>query len=215
MLNSFDLLDALLRYIALLVTILGCAIVYAYVAYRYAQDCTDVSNISGSRGKMSFNPIHYFDPMGSGVFPLVVILLQSPIMFGWSKNVFVDYPCVISRHGFNSAILLESSGIFFHFFIAFLASLILDIVPIAEVANFLQYVILFNIFFAFIKLCPILPYEGLRILSYAGLKFQSDLFARFYSFLAPYQLIVLLVVFFTPLNKLILYPAFFVMGFLL
>ena len=215
MLNSFDLFDALLRYVALLITILGCAIVYAYVGYRYTQDCVDTSNISGSRGKMSFNPIAYFDVMGSGVFPLIVILLQSPIMFGWSKNIFVDYPRVISRYGFNFAILLESSGIFFHFFIAFFASLILDFSPSAEATNLAQYIILFNILFAFIKLCPILPYEGLRILSYIGLKFQSDLFARFYSFLAPYQLFVLLIVFFTPLNNLILYPALFVMKFLL
>lgn len=215
MFGSFDLLDALLRYVALLVTILGCAVAYAYVAYRYTQDCTDVSNISGTKGKMSFNPIAYFDVMGSGVFPLVVILLQSPIMFGWSKNVFVDYPRVISRHGYNSAVLLESSGIFFHFFIAFLASLLLDIIPIAEVSKLLEYIVLFNVFFAFIKLCPILPYEGLRILSYLGLKFGNDMFARAYSFLAPYQLIVLLIVFFTPLKNLILYPVFFVMGFLL
>ena len=47
MLNSFDLFDALLRYVALLITILGCAIVYAYVGYRYTQDCVDTSNISG------------------------------------------------------------------------------------------------------------------------------------------------------------------------
>lgn len=215
MLDSFNLIDALLRYVALLVTILGCAVVYAYVAYRYTQDCTDVSNISGERGVMSFNPIRYFDPMGSGLFPLIVILLQSPIMFGWSKNVIVDYPRVISRHGFNSAILLEGSGIFFHFFIALLSSVFLDFVPILEVSQLLQYIIIFNIFFAFIKLCPILPYEGLRMLSYVGLKFGNDMFARFYSFLAPYQLFVLLIVFFTPLNNVILYPAMFVMGFLL
>lgn len=215
MFDSFDLLDSLLRYLALLITILGCAIVYAYFAYRYAQGCVDINSVSGIDGKMSFNPVRYFDPIGSGLFPLIVILLQSPIMFGWSKNVFVDYPRVISRHGLNSVILLESSGILFHFFIAFLSSLFLDFSPRAEITQLLQYVILFNIFFAFIKLCPILPYEGLRILSYLGLKFGNDMFARFYSFLAPYQLFVLLIVFFTPLNNLILYPAFFVMGFLL
>ncbi|RDU70168.1 hypothetical protein CQA62_01795 [Helicobacter cholecystus] len=213
MFDSFDFIDALLRYFALLVTILGCAIVYAYVAYRYAQDCVDTSSISGA--KISFNPSRYFDPIGSGLFPAIMILLQAPIMFGWSKNIFVDYSRVISSYGFNSAILLESSGIFFHFFIAFLSSLFLDISPNSQITSFLQYIILFNIFFAFIKLCPILPYEGLRILSYIGLKFQSDLFARLYSFLAPYQIFVLLIVFFTPLNNLILYPALFVIGFLL
>ena len=214
MFDSFDLLDALLRYFALLITILGCAVVYAYVACRYAQDCVQMGHISGERGGISLNPIKYFDPIGSGLFPLLVIFLQSPIMFGWSKNVFVDYPRVISRHGFNSAILLESSGIFFHFFIAFLSSVFLDFIPIVEVAKLFQYVIIFNVFFAFIKLCPILPYEGLRILSYVGLKFGNDMFARFYSFLAPYQFFVLLVVFFTPLNQIVLYPAMFVIAFL-
>lgn len=215
MFDSLNLIDLLLRYLALLVTILGCAMVYAYVAYRYVQDCTDLSNVSGSRGKMTFNPIAYFDPFGSGLFPLIMVFFQIPVVFGWSKSVFVDYPRVISHHGFNLAILLESSGIFFHFFIAFFASLLLDIAPIAELGKLLEYIVLFNIFFAFIKLCPILPYEGLRILSYLGLKFGNDLFARFYSFLAPYQIIALLIVFFTPLNQMILYPAFWVMGFLL
>ncbi|RDU69161.1 hypothetical protein [Helicobacter brantae] len=215
MLESFDLFDALLRYIALLITILGCAVVYAYIAYRYTQDCIEVRHILGEDGKISFNPFRYFDPIGSGLFPLIVIVLQSPIMFGWSKNVFVDYPRVISRYGFNSAILLESSGIFFNFFIAFLSSLFLDFIPIVEVAKLLGYVIIFNIFFAFIKLCPIVPYEGLRILSYVGLKFGNDMFARFYSFLAPYQFFVLLVVFFTPLNQIIVYPAMLMLGFLL
>lgn len=215
MFESFDFFDCLLRYIALLITILGGAVVYAYIAYRYAQDCTEVGNISGERGVVSFNPIKYFDPIGSGLFPLIVICLQSPIMFGWSKNVLVDYPRVISKHGFNSAILLESSSIFFHFFIAFLSSLFLDFILIVEVAKLLQYVIIFNVFFACIKLCPILPYEGLRILSYIGLKSGNDMFARFYSFLALYQIFVLLVVFFTPLNQIILYPAMLVIGFLL
>lgn len=213
--QSFDYMDLILRYFALLITILGCAVVYAYVSYRLACDCVDMSNISDSKGGITFNPIRYFDPIGSGLFPVIVILLQSPIMFGWSKNVFVDYPRVISYHGFNSAILIEGSGIFFHFFIALFASLLLDYSASSDIVDFLRYVILFNIFFAFIKLCPILPYEGLRILSYIGLKFKNDIFARLYTFLAPYQLFVLLIVFFTPLNNLILYPAFFVMGFLL
>jgi Zn-dependent protease len=39
---------------------------------------------------LTFNPIRHVDPMGTVAFPLLLVLIKSPFIFGWAKPVPVD-----------------------------------------------------------------------------------------------------------------------------
>ncbi|WP_051420613.1 hypothetical protein [Helicobacter pametensis] len=211
---DFDPWIILFSYLALLVTIIGCELCLSYVTKYYAQDCIEPNDLVID-GKITFNPLKYFDVFGTVVFPLAMIIFQAPLLFGWSKSLWLNMQKVVDRYGLNLAILLASSGVFFHFFIAFLSSFILSAKFLPQMAILWENLILFNVFFVVIKLCPIFPYDGLKILSYIGLKLGSDLLMRFYWMLIPYGMFVLILVILTPLRELILIPAVTILKFLL
>lgn len=216
MMGEFNLTQWIFQYCALLITILGSALSYSYVASRNMLDCVSDDGEIVEDGVVSFNPVKYIDLVGSIVFPLVMIVFGSPILFGWSKNVWVNQQRSFKKYGVNPLILLELSSIVFHFFIAFLSSVVFSIFSssLGGLSGFFGYIIIFNIIFVCIKLCPILPYEGLRILGYLGLKVGNDGAMRFLAMIAPYHLLILVVIFLTPLQKIVLYPAQMILKFL-
>lgn len=214
--GEFNLTQLIFQYCALLITILGSALSYSYVASRNMLDCISDDGEIVESGIVSFNPVKYIDLVGSVVFPLVMIVFGSPILFGWSKNIWVNQQRSFEKYGVNPLILLELSSIVFHFFIAFLSSVVFSVFSssLGGLGGFFGYIIVFNIIFVCIKLCPILPYEGLRILGYLGLKMGSDGVMRFLAMIAPYHLLILVVIFLTPLQMIILYPAQMILNFL-
>lgn len=215
LISNFDLQGIVFSYLALLVTVIGCELSLSYLTKNYALDCIENNDLVDSEGRVTFNPLRYFDLFGTIIFPLIMLLLQSPILFGWSKTLWLNMQKVVNRHGINLAIALASSGVFFHFFIAFLASCLMTWNPLAQLEGFWQTLVLFNVFFVVIKLCPILPYDGLKILSYIGLKFGSDALMRFYWMLVPYGMIILIILIMTPLKEILLVPASLMLNFLL
>lgn len=215
MLNDFNWMNALYLYIALLITIIGCEMFFAYLSQNYVHDCIESNDLVDEQGNLIFNPLKYFDLLGTIIFPIAILLLQAPIVFGWSKSVRLDMQKLLMRYDLNSAILLSSGGIFFHFFISFLASILHSSFSILEIKLFLEYLIVLNVFLVVIKLCPVLPYDGLKILSYIGLKFGSDALFRFYWKIIPYGMIIFLVIAITKLNQIILIPAQWMLYFLL
>lgn len=42
-------------------------------------------------GRLNFNPLNHLDPIGSLLLPGLLLLLRSPILFGWAKPVPVDF----------------------------------------------------------------------------------------------------------------------------
>ena len=41
-------------------------------------------------GRVTLNPIAHIDPMGTIIFPLLLIVMRSPFLFGWAKPVPVN-----------------------------------------------------------------------------------------------------------------------------
>jgi Zn-dependent protease len=42
-------------------------------------------------GRVSFNPLHHVDPMGTVAIPALLLLAKSPMLFGWAKPVPVAF----------------------------------------------------------------------------------------------------------------------------
>lgn len=213
--SDLNLFNLICSYAALIVTIVGCEMFFSYLVASFAPECTEENELINEDGSITFNPFRYFDVLGTIVFPLVLLLFSAPILFGWSKSLWVNLQKIINHYGLNMAILLSFSAVFFHFFVAFLASILISWIGDVRFDLFFEYLVICNIFFVVIKLCPILPYDGLRILSYIALKFGSDALLRFYAMLIPYGTIILVVIVLTPMANLIFTPVRLILNFLL
>ena len=43
-----------------------------------------------SLGRVTLNPLPHIDPMGTVIFPILLIVMQAPFLFGWAKPVPVN-----------------------------------------------------------------------------------------------------------------------------
>lgn len=213
--SDFNFLNLLYAYCALLIAIVGCELFFSYLVSSFAPECVEGSDLIDADGKITLNPLRYFDPLGTVVFPLILLFFSAPIFFGWSKTLWVNLRRMMDNHGLNRVIALSSYAIFFHFFVAFLGSILLTYVGDVGFRPFFEYLVISNVFFVVIKLCPILPYDGLRVLGYIALKFGSDWVLRFYAMLIPYGTIVLIVIILTPIANVIFIPVRLILNFLL
>jgi len=118
-------------------------------------------------GRLTLNPIKHLDPFGSFIVPVLLVLFQSPVVFGWAKPVpFNPYNLIDQKYGpakvavagplANLAIALVF-GLSLRFLSAsFLFSTGLE--PIFGVIVFL------NLLLAVFNLIPIPPLDGSKLL---------------------------------------------------
>src|SRR3989339_618439 len=51
-------------------------------------------------GRLTLNPIKHLDPFGSFIVPVLLVLFQSPVVFGWAKPVpFNPYNLTDQKYG--------------------------------------------------------------------------------------------------------------------
>lgn len=64
---------------------------HAFVAHKYGD------NTAKQLGRLSLNPLHHIDPMGTVLFPMISIVLGAMsgvgagIIFGWAKPIRIDF----------------------------------------------------------------------------------------------------------------------------
>ncbi len=208
-----------LMIVALLVGIIGHEIMHGLVAYHYG----DTSAKEAKR--LSVNPIRHIDIVGSIILPAVLYCVNAPFLFGWAKPVPVNIHYIIERNGYGAAIGVAIAGVSYNFALALLASIILNsgffdtaehTISSAIVVTFLIYLIKYNVFLCFFNLLPIPPLDGSRVLIFAALKFRFLQLAKFLENIAPYGMIILIIVLFIPtLSDILFYPVTMLLKFLL
>ena len=75
---------------------------HGYVAHILGDDT------AWRQGRVSFNPLVYIDPFGTVVLPLMLLMLRSPILFGYAKPVPVNFRAL--RHPRLGTILVAAAG---------------------------------------------------------------------------------------------------------
>ena len=114
-------------------------------------------------GRLTLNPIPHLDPIGSVLFPIILVMVGSPYLFGWAKPVPVN-PYNLRNPKWDMAkIAIAGPGV--NFFVAlFFAALIRFIdLPTSLLAIF-SLIVLLNILLGIFNLMPVPPLDGSKIL---------------------------------------------------
>ncbi len=179
------LLELLLSIPGLLVALSLHEFAHGYAAYKMGD------NTAKYQGRLSFNPLHHLDPVGT-----VCLLL---FKFGWAK------PVPINPYNFKNRkwgiIAVSLAGPFMNFIVALLSAIVLEIVarfmPYSNVSEFLYLILLncmvLNIGLACFNLIPIPPLDGSKVI----MELLPIRFRNFFYQIERYSSIILLLALFT------------------
>lgn len=153
-------------------------------------------------GRLTLNPIPHIDPFGSILVPLVLIVIRSPIVFGYAKPVPIN-PFFLKKPK-RDMVLIALAGPLTNFSIAFAIAIIglivhqlgvhttvvnaQGFVEISEVFKALIFMAEVNIFLGVFNLIPVPPLDGSHILEY----FLPPLWAKRYDQIAPFGFVIIL-----------------------
>lgn len=124
-------------------------------------------------GRLTLNPLKHLDIFGSVVLPLALVLLQSPILFGWAKPVpYNPYnlrnqkwgPALVGAAGPAANVALALA---FGLLIQLLSWFTARSIPgpfVSDLIMIASTIVLLNLSLAFFNLVPISPLDGSKIL---------------------------------------------------
>ncbi len=176
-------------------------------------------------GRVSLNPIVHIDPIGTVLFPLILVIVGAP-PFGWAKPVPVNplnlrnprrdnlwisasgpaSNLMVAAFSLLAIVLLKtaSPGVadFLRSFLVGRGGLPRGFYPLEGLTLILFYGVLVNIYLAVFNLIPVPPLDGSGVL----MGFLSDEAARKYDRLRPYGFLIVLALIYLGLLQVIIRP---------
>ena len=160
-----SILSAILAIIILVYSSIFHEIAHGFVAYRLGDPTAKLS------GRLTLNPIKHIDPFMSIIFPLLLILSGSPIIFGGAKPVPVD-PFNL-KEGRKDLALVSLAGPLTNILIAIVTAVLIHIfypqmslgaVIKSGITGFIfAEIVILNLLLAVFNLIPIPPLDGSKV----------------------------------------------------
>ncbi|NOL48668.1 site-2 protease family protein [Pelistega europaea] len=159
-------LDQILFYISVYVPPLLFAITLHEAAHGYAARYFG-DNSAYAAGRLSLNPVHHIDPIGTIALPLIFIVMGTPFIFGWAKPVPVDIGRLHNPK--RDMMYVAAAGPLANLMMAFLWAVVLRLLIALEfdsevLMSMCIFGIKINIILMLFNLFPIPPLDGGRIL---------------------------------------------------
>ncbi|HVS25700.1 MAG TPA: site-2 protease family protein [Burkholderiales bacterium] len=179
---------------------------HGYVA-RYFGDFT-----AHAQGRISLNPLRHIDMTGTIIVPLVLLLLSkifggSGILFGWAKPVPVNFSAL--RHPKKDMLWVAAAGPGANFIMALFWALVLKLALILPESSYTQPMglmgkagIQINVVLMVLNLLPLPPLDGGRI----AVSLLPHRLSYSYARIEPYGMLILLLLLFSGILGLILWP---------
>jgi len=170
---------------------------HAFVAYKRG-DMT-----AARSGRLTLNPLAHIDPFGTILLPIFLIVVRSPVLFGWAKPVPIDFSAL--KNPKKDIIWVGLAGPAANLLLALLATLIVKsgIIVGVTMIRIAGHVILVNVILAVFNLIPIPPLDGSRIVM--GL-LPAPLAVR-YATIERYGFIILFALLYLGLFDVIIWPV--------
>lgn len=128
-------------------------------------------NTAQRMGRLTMNPIAHLDPIGTVLLPILAILFNSPIFFGWAKPVPVDARNM--KNPRTDMFWVALAGPLSNILLGFIGSLALAGVAVSlrssvyfgSLVSLLKLFIGMNLFLAFFNIIPLHPLDGGKVLA--------------------------------------------------
>lgn len=115
-------------------------------------------------GRLTLNPFKHIDPFGSVLLPAVLVITNSPILFGWAKPVPYN-PYNLQRGGRFAESLVAAAGPATNALLAAIAGVCARLVGADSfVFSILVMAVAMNVMLMFFNLIPIPPLDGSKVL---------------------------------------------------
>jgi len=169
---------------------------HGWVAYKLGDPTAKYS------GRLTLNPFVHIDPLGTILLPIMLILMHSPVVFGWAKPVPVNFWNL--RKPQQDMIWVGLAGPMANIILGITLALILKspLVTNLYLAEILKTAIVINFVLAVFNLIPIPPLDGSRVLM--GLLPRET--AMSYAILEPFGFLIVFMLLFFGLFERIIWP---------
>ena len=154
-------------------------------------------------GRLTLNPLAHIDPIGTIFLPLILLITNSPVVFGWAKPVPVAFRNLDNpkKDMVWVAIAGPTANVLFAIFLSFILKLSVGASPLFLAV--LTSGILINLVLAIFNMLPIPPLDGSRVTM--GL-LPIDL-ARRYAKLEPYGFIIIFGLLYLGVIRSVIWPV--------